>query len=91
MAELFLPSVIKIMSSLGQRSGRLFACCKKSGPINWSSFLVMKPTVCTSITWLSLQDPMEIGASYLAQILTLATAIAMSNDILGLTQESHVS
>lgn len=44
----------------------------------------MKPTVHTSITWLSLQDPMEIGASYLAQILTLATAIAMSNDILGL-------
>lgn len=51
----------------------------------------MQPTLCASITWLSLQDPVEVRATYLAQMLTLATAIAMSNDILGLTQKSHVS
>lgn len=50
----------------------------------------MAPSLCANITWLSFQYPTEIGASYLAQMLTLATAIAMTNDILHLAQESHV-
>lgn len=47
--------------------------------------------LCADVTQLSFQYHMEIGASFLAQMLTLATATAMSNDILHLAQESHVS